>query len=191
MKRRSVSILLVLGAVLALSGIGAAEEPKPAEVFNAFAVSMQAGGGAAIEIVINRWSTDDERNRVLAALRQDGADKAVQAVRREYSVGQMHWANGLEYTLDPGLTSIDSVDTTLFDSKKGFCGHFASAYANMSSGMRCAETTRHSWTTPNSARMAAACCKVSQSLDEPISTPTTGGSMDDTVSRENPKGLAL
>jgi len=37
--------------------------------------------------------------------------------------------NGLEYTLEPGETSIDSVDTTLFDSKKGFCGHFASSYA--------------------------------------------------------------
>ncbi len=37
--------------------------------------------------------------------------------------------NGLEYTLDPGTTSLDSVDTTLFDSKRGFCGHFASSYA--------------------------------------------------------------
>jgi transglutaminase-like putative cysteine protease len=39
--------------------------------------------------------------------------------------------NGLEYTLEPGVTSLDSVDTTLFDSKKGFCGHFASSYATM------------------------------------------------------------
>src|SRR5258705_5395026 len=53
--------------------------------------------------------------------------------------------------------------------------------------MRCAETTRHSWGTPNSARIAAACCRVSQSLDEPISTPTTGGSVDDTVSRNDTK----
>ena len=37
--------------------------------------------------------------------------------------------NGLVYTLDPGTTTIDSVDTTLFDSKRGFCGHFASSYA--------------------------------------------------------------
>ena len=39
--------------------------------------------------------------------------------------------NGLEYTLEPGTTTLDSVDTTLFDSKKGFCGHFASSYAMM------------------------------------------------------------
>jgi transglutaminase-like putative cysteine protease len=39
--------------------------------------------------------------------------------------------NGLEYTLEPGVTTLDSVDTTLFDSKRGFCGHFASSYAMM------------------------------------------------------------
>ncbi|HEY6124786.1 MAG TPA: DUF3488 and transglutaminase-like domain-containing protein [Steroidobacteraceae bacterium] len=39
--------------------------------------------------------------------------------------------NGLEYTLEPGVTTLDSVDTTLFDSRKGFCGHFASSYAMM------------------------------------------------------------
>jgi hypothetical protein len=38
---------------------------------------------------------------------------------------------GLQYTLEPGRTSLDSVDSTLFDSKVGFCGHFASAYATM------------------------------------------------------------
>jgi len=38
---------------------------------------------------------------------------------------------GLEYSLEPGTTGLDSVDTTLFDSKLGFCGHFASAYAMM------------------------------------------------------------
>jgi transglutaminase-like putative cysteine protease len=52
---------------------------------------------------------------------------------RDYARAVLDWfqADGLEYTLEPGTTSIDSVDTTLFDSKKGFCGHFASAYAMM------------------------------------------------------------
>ena len=48
-----------------------------------------------------------------------------------YAQAVLEWfrRNGLEYTLEPGTTSVDSVDTTLFDSKRGFCGHFASAYA--------------------------------------------------------------
>jgi transglutaminase-like putative cysteine protease len=51
----------------------------------------------------------------------------------DYTRVVLDWfrTSGLEYTLDPGTTSIDSVDTTLFDSHKGFCGHFASAYATL------------------------------------------------------------
>lgn len=51
----------------------------------------------------------------------------------EYARMVLDWfrSSGLEYTLEPGATSIDSVDTTLFDAKRGFCGHFASAYANL------------------------------------------------------------
>jgi transglutaminase-like putative cysteine protease len=39
--------------------------------------------------------------------------------------------HGLEYTLQPEPTSVESVDSVLFDTKQGFCGHFASAYATM------------------------------------------------------------
>ena len=51
----------------------------------------------------------------------------------EFARAALDWFrdNGLEYTVEPGVTTLDSVDTTLFDSKRGFCGHFASAYATM------------------------------------------------------------
>jgi len=51
----------------------------------------------------------------------------------EFAQATLDWFrdNGLEYTVEPGVTTLDSVDTTLFDSKRGFCGHFASAYAMM------------------------------------------------------------
>jgi transglutaminase-like putative cysteine protease len=51
----------------------------------------------------------------------------------DFSRAVLQWfqAQGLEYTLDPGTTTLDSVDTTLFDTKRGFCAHFASAYATM------------------------------------------------------------
>ncbi len=47
----------------------------------------------------------------------------------------------------------------------------------MSSGMRCAETTRASWAMPNSARISVAAPSVSQSLLEPMTTPTTAGAL--------------
>jgi hypothetical protein len=49
-----------------------------------------------------------------------------------------------------------------------------SAYANISSGMRCADTTRASCGTSNSRSTAHACCMTSQSLLLPITTPTQG-----------------
>ena len=39
--------------------------------------------------------------------------------------------NGLLYSLEPEPTSLDSVDSVLFDTKRGFCGHFASSYATL------------------------------------------------------------
>ncbi|HEX6639367.1 MAG TPA: DUF3488 and transglutaminase-like domain-containing protein [Steroidobacteraceae bacterium] len=39
--------------------------------------------------------------------------------------------NGLEYTVEPEPTGLDSVDSVLFDTRRGFCGHFASAYATL------------------------------------------------------------
>ena len=44
----------------------------------------------------------------------------------------------------------------------------------MSSGMRCAETTRVSCGTPNSLSRAAACCITSQSDELPMTMPTMG-----------------
>lgn len=51
----------------------------------------------------------------------------------EFADAVMRWfqTQGLEYTFEPGTTSVDSVDHTLFETKLGFCAHFASAYATM------------------------------------------------------------
>jgi protein-glutamine gamma-glutamyltransferase len=40
-------------------------------------------------------------------------------------------SQGLEYTVEPEPTSLDSVDSVLFETRRGFCGHFASAYATL------------------------------------------------------------
>jgi protein-glutamine gamma-glutamyltransferase len=38
---------------------------------------------------------------------------------------------GFEYTLSPPKLGMDSVDEFLFDTKRGFCGHYASAFVTM------------------------------------------------------------
>jgi transglutaminase-like putative cysteine protease len=51
----------------------------------------------------------------------------------QYARAALDWFrdNGLTYSLEPEPTSLDSVDSVLFDTKLGFCGHFASAYATL------------------------------------------------------------
>ena len=73
---------------------------------------------------------EDRNPRTLALAHEMRARAGSDA---EYVRAVLDWfrSSGLEYTLEPGVTSVDSVDTTLFDSKRGFCGHFASAYATM------------------------------------------------------------
>ena len=48
------------------------------------------------------------------------------------------------------------------------------AYSNSTSGVRCAETTFTSCGTPSAWSFSTACCMVSQSEREPITTPTRG-----------------
>lgn len=68
------------------------------------------------------------RARVLAReLRQAAPDDGA------YARSVLDWFrdNGLQYSFEPDPTGLDSVDSVLFDTKRGFCGHFASAYATM------------------------------------------------------------
>ena len=62
-----------------------------------------------------------------ARLRRDAPDDDA------YASTVLDWFrdNGLEYTFEPDATGLESVDSVLFDTKRGFCGHFASAYATM------------------------------------------------------------
>ena len=54
----------------------------------------------------------------------------------------------------------------------------AAAKANISSGMRWALTTFASWATPKRSSTSTALCIVGQSLADPITTATSGTSVD-------------
>jgi hypothetical protein len=97
MKPRPVWIFVALAAVLALSGSAVAQQPAqqppPAETFNAFAVSMQAGQGAAIEIVINRWSTEADKNLLKNVLKASGSAAMVNIMQDLPQVGYIRGNN--------------------------------------------------------------------------------------------------
>ncbi|HEU4591120.1 MAG TPA: DUF3488 and transglutaminase-like domain-containing protein [Steroidobacteraceae bacterium] len=94
---------------------------------------LQTRSAGPLSMLGRRYETQlppDRNPRALALARELRARTPDDA---GYARAVLDWfrTQGLEYTLEPGRTSLDSVDTTLFDSRRGFCGHFASAYATL------------------------------------------------------------
>jgi len=56
-------------------------------------------GEGRLQLVIDRWSTDAERERVLLAMNENGPDGLARAVRSSGAVGYLHWPGSLDYTL--------------------------------------------------------------------------------------------
>lgn len=75
MRRNSLGYLLAIPCLLlaAADAIGASD--KPIERFRAFAASLGTGKSAVVEMYINRWSSDQEREALLSALQESGQNK--------------------------------------------------------------------------------------------------------------------
>ncbi len=68
------------------------------------------------------------RARALASQMRAAAESDAAYVR---SVLAMFTAQPFAYTLTPPLTDFDSVDDFLFNTRSGFCGHYASAFTTL------------------------------------------------------------
>ena len=55
---------------------------KPIERFQAYAISLGTGRSAVVDIVINRWSTDAERDMLLTTLQEFGQDKLLDTLMK-------------------------------------------------------------------------------------------------------------
>jgi len=90
-------VLLLASAVpLALK----AEQSKPIETFTCFAASLGTGRSSVIDITINRWSTDQEREMLLTRLQEFGQDKLLAALEKiRPPVGYMRTPNSIGYDL--------------------------------------------------------------------------------------------
>jgi hypothetical protein len=99
--RMKILGVVALGAVLALpafvaisAGSQAADEAKVDERYRAFGVVMgtgPTGANTVFTIAITRWSTEAEREALLATLREQGHEKFTDLLRSKEEVG---WARG-------------------------------------------------------------------------------------------------
>lgn len=101
---RSSTIVLALAFACAAAAPGAAARQKqhPPEDFTALAVAMGNVGPSqpsTVEISITRWSTDEERSRLVTVLVEKGADALLEALRDNEPVGRIRTPDSVGYEL--------------------------------------------------------------------------------------------
>jgi hypothetical protein len=108
MKQTTVSMsqrLAILAAVAAVCGLatvrGQTSDTK--EQFTAFAVNLAAGAAGAragtVEITVERWSSDDERDELRTALLEKGPDGLLSALQKTKRVGYIRTPDTIGYDL--------------------------------------------------------------------------------------------
>jgi hypothetical protein len=92
----------LLGALALFLTLSPTSLRAATERFTALAVNMGSPGPAgagAVEIVVNRWSTDGERDRLLAVLLENGPEKLLDALRKLPRAGYIRTPESLGYDL--------------------------------------------------------------------------------------------
>lgn len=102
MKKVSVGVVAIL--MLALITIPALAKSKSIEKYKANAIVQTGGGASMAEINIYRWSTDEEREELLEAIKAATNDKRqsrkiAQALRGQKKAGYAFFANKQGYPL--------------------------------------------------------------------------------------------
>ena len=99
---RSAAACALSGALALFLTLSPASLRAASERFTALAVNMGgpgAAGAGAVEIVVNRWSTDGERDRLLAVLLEKGPEKLLAALQKMPRVGYIRTPESLGYDL--------------------------------------------------------------------------------------------
>jgi Mlc titration factor MtfA (ptsG expression regulator)/transglutaminase-like putative cysteine protease len=100
--------------------------------YNAVSYTQTRSDGPA-PVIARRVDTRLPPNRNLrsVALAKEMRSRAGSDQSYIASVLDLFRQGGFEYTLTPPLLNLDSVDDFLFNTKRGFCGHYASAFVTL------------------------------------------------------------
>ena len=82
--------LLSLTLVLAASGVVVAQDDEKRETFEAFAVNMSnfgPGRSTTVQITIDRWTTDEERNQLIETLVEKGSEELLKVLQKQEETG--------------------------------------------------------------------------------------------------------
>src|SRR5215831_8236200 len=99
MTRPLRTVSAALAAFAASSLLVFAQTSGTPERFTASAVNMTSGGTGTLEIVVNRWSTDAERNQLVSVLVEKGESKLLDALQSTKKVGYIRSVNSIGWDL--------------------------------------------------------------------------------------------
>ena len=85
---RSKAMLVVAGTLLLFAPLAAAPQIEDAPArFAAFAVNMNRGAAGSVELVINRWSSDADRDRLMSVMFDKGQERLLQELQKMPRMG--------------------------------------------------------------------------------------------------------
>jgi len=96
------AVALFAAGLTAASAMGRAQTNGAPERFTALAVNMSnvgRPGAQTVEIVVNRWSTDAERDRLLTVLLEKGPEKLLETLQDMPRVGYFRTPTSLGYDI--------------------------------------------------------------------------------------------
>ena len=99
MLRTYRTTLLAACSVIALSlGLNAQTNGTP-ERYTALAINMDRGTSGSIEIVIDRWSTDTQRDELMAVLKKEGTAKLLDTLQDMPRMGYLRTPDSLGWDI--------------------------------------------------------------------------------------------
>jgi hypothetical protein len=99
---RTIALLVSMTAVLAFATVLLAQTNSVSERFTFMAANVSKANTTDTgrhDIVVNRWSTDADRDRLFSVVRDSGPNNLLDALRDAPTVGYMHWPGHLNYGL--------------------------------------------------------------------------------------------
>ena len=97
--RTSLALIAALSVVAIGGRTATARLAAEGERFLAQAVNTDTGGTAQVEIAVERWSTEEQRNGLVATLREKGPDKLLAELQRLPRVGFIRQTSNIGWDL--------------------------------------------------------------------------------------------
>jgi|KBSSwiStaDraftv2_1062776.scaffolds.fasta_scaffold1131117_2 hypothetical protein len=121
--RSAINLALAVGLLAASPGDGRAQAQAKHETFTAKTINMSVGAGQNVKIDVFRWSTEDERNALVSAVKGHNDKAVADALQKAASLGSIWTNENLGYSIryavsDTTTTGMERV-VVLTDSQLG------------------------------------------------------------------------